>query len=471
MRLINEYIEYLITTLKHNIKGYFPTIAFILNRIILFCVAFVSLFIYFSFIFKVDFLNLKHLLDLFLGYIMLRVPFTIHFSNYDITKVIFCLAIPIIFIPIIHQLLEGAVIDRVLSLVYHVNFSIDIKNLFCLFLGYIASSLVVAYAIRELCVFKFPDYQSINSIAFTSLAICYTSRLISTRQGSDKGKELHSFLFSAAAIVFFITVFVGINERYIEKISELTSLKEVIYSYIIYFRNSLFSNLQEVYEYITTIWNVILKGSLITASLGEIILYLFFNKVTILFGKQGRISIPYSLYRLISTNKIKTKMKGMISSQYVKSIKITSRSLVTFELIYNLVVKLANQNNPPLVTINAPEWSNEEFECYLNSDYKKKLLNIVNNRHMSKRIYKYFNNLKTLREMENKGLVNWVKKDPKDFKVIIVNNEKALLTVNSGDFRKCKVGLYSEEPSTVGFFISVFNEILEQGKDDVNLKR
>lgn len=368
--------------------------------------------------------------------------------------------IPAVFIPLIYIIVIDNIVNRILSRIYNANFSLKPEKLLNLFIGYFIGSLIISYTIKELFAFKFPDNSqiSIATVALSALAFCFTSRIISKQRGYLIGKQFHSVLSSAAVLIFLVNIFIGINERYMN-VSEL-DIQTNITLYVTYFYESFIFNIGENLKYFAGILDYLFIGSVVTAFFGEII---------IMNLKPYYRSIPIALekfhsdFELVSTDELNRKMISMTNDiENIKSLKIITRTLTSFETLhYNLLqhTNKSNQKNLLGIKIIAPEYSNpaEELEIRPLTVLTKLISRKNFNDYKQLKVQKYKKRLENLSIMEKEGKVEWIKKDFQNFRMIVVNDNRVLLIINSGDFTKSKVGIYSKEPYIVNICISIFN--------------
>jgi hypothetical protein len=390
----------------------------------------------------------------------------INIFNYA-TIVFLYVGIPILVIPKLYYSLEDVIINRELKKIYNFNFSFnykDVRNFYYdivyLIFGYLIASHFVAYALKELCEFRYPmgneiSDQSITSIAFTSLAICFAARYTSRQHGYEKGKQIVSLLFSAASIVFMINVFVGINEQFFKNISEQNNFINIIIFYIQYLSSSVFAQSKVLATYVPKIFLFLLIGSFITAIFGELILIRIDD--TFKYNHESLYGfIPYfaSGFEFIPYYKLANKMEEMTNDGEVISIRIISHTLDIFKITHYNLLRHLNKTNPPTIKIIAPDLQYIRYPGTLVSYWFNK--NGLNKFEQAKG-EDYCSNLDNLSFLVDNKKVKWVRKDLEGFRIIIVNQDKCLLVVDSLDSVGRKVGLYSENPDLIAHFIQIFD--------------
>jgi hypothetical protein len=376
------------------------------------------------------------------------------------------IVIPFITIPLGYVGGENLILNK-MSKIYNVNFSSNLFHLVDLLLGYLIGSFFIAYAIKDIFDVFFinmPHYNPLDSqlnldaVAFSSVMFCYASRIISKRHGYLRGKQLFSYLSSIAILMYFINTSVRIYvDRNTSGSITLLKLFTDFYGVLI---NSYVSNTTEILEYFSKIKLLILIGSLVTASIGELfILFLKSHFRTIPIAQE---KLPHD-FELIITDKLPDAMKTLLENSTIKSLKITSRSLITCEILYENIKKLTKRNDLIEIIIIAPEFNIPcaEFgvkKTTLHSDIsnkKKKMkykLYLEEGEELKKRYMK-------LDELVANKRVRWIKEDINDFRMILVNNNKILLIVDAGDDTDTKIGLYSEEPYVVETWKKLFDSM------------
>lgn len=377
---------------------------------------------------------------------------------------LFFVGIQILGIPLLYYSIEEKLTVE-LRRVYNINYSFnyrDVRNYFSdtasLILGYILCGFVVSYTIKELYDFIVQTNsgaKELTSIAFTSLALCFAVRYNTRKHGYEKGKQILSLLFTAASIVFMVNVFVGTNELYLRNINESTPFIHFFRLYFMDLSISYISRVRELIFLVTDSWKIIILGSFIASVFGEIILTNSHNLFKYNFKNiYGFIPPDGPGYELVPYYKLTSKMQKMTKDGNFTSIRISSHTLKTFEIMRrNLEMHIENTKSPNIMVI-APKL---QF-----IQYRDTLISYLFNNGLSKRDelkgIKYISNLEDLSFLAKLNIVKWVNKDFEEFRTIIVDDNKCLLIIDSLDMSSRKVGLYTENMDLISHFIHIFDK-------------
>ncbi len=371
-------------------------------------------------------------------------------------SILFSLILFIIFIPIIYISIEETILNRILSRIYNVNFSTNLLHMGGLFIGYFIGGLIVAYAIKDafefvhlniICIIKNISYSeySIDSpidnqmnlytIAVSSVAFCFASRIISRRHGYAKGKQLHSIISSIAILMFFFNVFYVIAKLNTGDPLEPTTFNEFFINNPANILKSFNLSAIDLLKYYFKICPAVLASSIATASIGEMV---------ILKIPSHSRSMPSILekfpsdFELITSDKLKSRIKEINNIENIESLKIMTKTLYTCEILCPLIRRLMAQNKEIIVA--APFLKTHDI---LN-------VNVIN---------EYLCRRNKLDKIAERGKVKWIQKNCNDFRMILINDMEVLLIVKAGDFTGYRVGIYSKEPYIVNSCVKLFNGV------------
>lgn len=370
----------------------------------------------------------------------------------------------VILIPYIYIKIVSGFANDVIGRLVSANFSIDKFKFLNLYIGYMTGSLLFTYIFYQLFKYKVINFNPSIApivISIAALSFCYIARIVTREHGHVHGKQYITAITSLATILFLINTLSDIIIK-----SSSVSIWFFYEDFLARITNNLIFS-KESLDYI-------FLGSVSTATLGEFLL---------IKTKPNIRSIPIVLekfpsdFMIITGNKgIHNKMKEMTNpKKEVNSLKMITRTLEGFQTISpNLRANAERDKNTYKIEnfkIIAPVLDDKKIrDIFFRTPYlqfplrylgRLSIFNSFVQEEAKLSIELYKNKVRELTELNGKT-IQWKDKDLENFRLLIVNDKEAIMTILGTPTSEEKIGIFTKEPYLVECLSSLFDRIWEK---------
>lgn len=339
-----------------------------------------------------------------------------------------------------------SIISRIVS----TDFSLTLMKTVSLTLGYFGGLSLFSVAIYILYFSKFESFsESQRPILAISSALCFciTARIIAREYGYIYGKRYISALTNSLSIIIIIKTIIFLNS--FDILTVISYMHNIPYLFLIIYSN-LFTFIKEILILSRNNVGFIFVGIISTVTLGEKIIGNSKAKNRSMTSVLEKFEPSFSSIptKEGAEKKVDEMINVEMQDKNLKSIKIISRTLATFDEIYTKVVSYEGYKELDFKVIAPDLLLNDSVKTDKNHIYKRHYWT-------SFRKGKYKDRLKKLKNAEDKKELIWSKIDFNDLKLLIVNDKELLLSVKDGG--KGRSSLYSNDPYIVQHSVQICN--------------